>query len=177
MLKKTFKLTPFKNPRGAPSWRVSGWSAGLRIRRNFKTREEAAVEMATLEIRALQATAEVLRRFRPRQLSGGRALVDVDRRRCRLRGCQDPVPGARPPLAVPAQEHRARDEEPSAALPGRGLGRFHASGPGRGKRAPAPTGVPRAFTRRPARAGARGNLRSRAVVPDPRSRFRPDRSA
>ena len=47
----------FDNPNGVTSWRVSGWLHGERIRKNFKTREEAAAEKAALEIRALQALA------------------------------------------------------------------------------------------------------------------------
>jgi len=33
----------------------SGWLQGVRIRRNFQTREEAAAEKAALELKALQA--------------------------------------------------------------------------------------------------------------------------
>jgi integrase len=53
----TFTLTRFENRNGAASWRVSGWIAGVRIRKNFKKREDAAAEKAALEIRALQATS------------------------------------------------------------------------------------------------------------------------
>jgi integrase len=54
-----FVVRRFKNPSGACSWRTSGWLHGVRIRRNFKTREEAAAHKAALEIQALQATASL----------------------------------------------------------------------------------------------------------------------
>jgi integrase len=53
----SFALVPFENRNGTQSWRLSGWLNDVRIRKNFKTREEAAAEKASLEIRALQATA------------------------------------------------------------------------------------------------------------------------
>ncbi len=49
-----FVVSRFENANGVISWRVSGWLHGVRIRKNFKTREEAAAEKATLEIKALQ---------------------------------------------------------------------------------------------------------------------------
>jgi len=52
-----FSVSRFNNRNGVPSWRVAGWLHGLRIRKNFKTREEAAAEKAALELKALQATA------------------------------------------------------------------------------------------------------------------------
>ncbi len=55
--KKTFVITRFKNASGTVSWRLAGWIAGARIRKNFKSREEAAAEMAAREIGALQLTA------------------------------------------------------------------------------------------------------------------------
>jgi hypothetical protein len=54
---KSFVVTPFKNPSGAIVYRVTGWLDGLRFRKNFQTREDAAAEKAALEIKALQATA------------------------------------------------------------------------------------------------------------------------
>lgn len=56
-----FEVTPFENRNGSTSWRVTGWLSDLRIRRNFKTREEAAAEKASLEIKALQATSGLRR--------------------------------------------------------------------------------------------------------------------
>jgi integrase len=53
----TFAIGRFENRNGITSWRVDGRLNGVRIRRNFKTREEAAAEKAALEIRALQAAA------------------------------------------------------------------------------------------------------------------------
>lgn len=52
----TFVVARFENRNGVISWRVSGWLAGIRIRRNFKTREEAAAEKAALDLRAMQVT-------------------------------------------------------------------------------------------------------------------------
>jgi site-specific recombinase XerD len=52
-----FAVTRYQNRNGAISWRVTGWLHSIRIRRNFKTREEAAAERATLEIKALQAAS------------------------------------------------------------------------------------------------------------------------
>jgi hypothetical protein len=51
----TFALSRFQNRNGAPSWRVSGYVAGIRIRRNFKTREEAAVGKTALQLQAIQS--------------------------------------------------------------------------------------------------------------------------
>ena len=51
-----FAVSRFENRNGVTSWRVSGFLHRVRIRRNFKTREEAAAENAPLELRALQAT-------------------------------------------------------------------------------------------------------------------------
>ena len=53
----SFEIKRFKNLSGAISWRLSGWVAGVRTRRNFKTREEAAAEKQALEIQALQTAS------------------------------------------------------------------------------------------------------------------------
>ncbi|HWZ95134.1 MAG TPA: site-specific integrase [Opitutaceae bacterium] len=53
----TFAVGRFENRNGIPSWRVAGWLHGVRIRKNFKTKEEAAAEKGSLELKALQATA------------------------------------------------------------------------------------------------------------------------
>src|SRR5476651_404391 len=53
----SFVLSRFRNCKGNPTWRVSGWLHGVRIRKNFKAREEAAAEKSVLEIRAVQAAA------------------------------------------------------------------------------------------------------------------------
>ncbi len=50
-------VSRFENRSGATSWRVSGCLHGVRIRRNFKSREEAAVEKATLELKAEQSAS------------------------------------------------------------------------------------------------------------------------
>jgi hypothetical protein len=53
-VKTNFSVSRFGNRNGATSWRVSGLLGSVRIRRNFKTREEAAAEKAALEIKAHQ---------------------------------------------------------------------------------------------------------------------------
>jgi hypothetical protein len=53
----TFILARFTNRNGTPSWRLSGWMHGVRIRRNFKSREDAVVQKSVLEIRAAQEAA------------------------------------------------------------------------------------------------------------------------
>ena len=52
-----FAVSQFENRNGITSWRVAGWLHGVRIRKNFKTREEAAAEKAMLELNALQAAS------------------------------------------------------------------------------------------------------------------------
>lgn len=52
-----FIVRRFENRNGSFSWRIAGWLHGVRIRRNFKTREEAAAEKAVLEMQALQTTS------------------------------------------------------------------------------------------------------------------------
>ena len=54
MNRTEFAVSRFENRNGSPSWRVAGWLHGLRIRKNFKTQEEAAAEKAALEIKAAQ---------------------------------------------------------------------------------------------------------------------------
>jgi integrase len=53
----TFAVSRFENRNGVTSWRVDGQLHGVRIRRNFKTREAAAAEKDALELKALQAAA------------------------------------------------------------------------------------------------------------------------
>src|SRR5579885_2483858 len=55
----TFAVSRFKNRNGVISWRVAGLLHGVRIRKNFKTKEEAAAEKAALELRALQAASGI----------------------------------------------------------------------------------------------------------------------
>ena len=52
-----FTVTRYENRSGVTSWRVSGWLHGVRIRKNFKSREEAAAEKAALELKAVQTTS------------------------------------------------------------------------------------------------------------------------
>jgi len=49
-----FSVSRFKNRNGVCSFRVDGRLHGVRIRRNFKTQEEAAAEKAALELNAIQ---------------------------------------------------------------------------------------------------------------------------
>lgn len=53
----TFAVSRFLNRNGVTSWRVAGWLHGVRIRKNFKTKEEAAAEKAALELKVMQATS------------------------------------------------------------------------------------------------------------------------
>ena len=57
MNQSAFAVTRFENRNGVISWRVDGRLHGVRIRKNFKTREEAIAEKATQELKALQADA------------------------------------------------------------------------------------------------------------------------
>lgn len=52
-----FVVRSFENRNGVVSWRVSGWLQGVRIRRNFRSKEEAAGEKASLEIQAERDTS------------------------------------------------------------------------------------------------------------------------
>jgi hypothetical protein len=52
-----FVVSRYENRNGVTSWRVAGWLHGVRIRKNLKTREEAAVEKAELELKSLQAAS------------------------------------------------------------------------------------------------------------------------
>lgn len=52
-----FNISRFENRTGSVSWRVTGCFHGIRVRKNFPTREEAAAEKAVLEIKAIQAAS------------------------------------------------------------------------------------------------------------------------
>ena len=52
-------LSRSRNCNGTSSWRVSGWLAGVRIRKNFKTRKEAGVEKLVFQTRFAQLDAGV----------------------------------------------------------------------------------------------------------------------
>jgi integrase len=54
-----FSVRRFKNRNGVFSFRVDGRLNGVRIRRNFKTLEEAAAEKAALERKALQLASDL----------------------------------------------------------------------------------------------------------------------
>src|ERR1035437_3837382 len=53
----TFAVSRFENRNGVTSWRVDGHLHGVRVRRNFKTREDAAAEKAAFELKSLQAVS------------------------------------------------------------------------------------------------------------------------
>jgi hypothetical protein len=57
--KTAFTIKPFKNRNGVISFRVAGWLLGERIRKNFKTREDAAAGHAALELRLLQSQSNL----------------------------------------------------------------------------------------------------------------------
>ncbi|OAM87351.1 site-specific integrase [Termitidicoccus mucosus] len=57
--KSAFTIKPFKNRNGVISFRVAGWLLGERIRKNFKTREDAIAERAALELRLLQSQSNL----------------------------------------------------------------------------------------------------------------------
>ena len=59
MSDSSFDVSRFENRNGAISWRISGWLHGVRIRKNFKSREEAAVEKAALKAKAAQAISNI----------------------------------------------------------------------------------------------------------------------
>ena len=52
-----FAVSRFENRNGVTSWRVTGWLHGVRIRKNLKSREEAAAEKGALELKAMQVAA------------------------------------------------------------------------------------------------------------------------
>src|ERR1019366_10536966 len=55
----SFCVSRFKNRNGVFSFRVDGRIHGVRIRRNFKTQEEAAAEKATLELKGMQTASSL----------------------------------------------------------------------------------------------------------------------
>ena len=57
MKQNIFAVRRFENRNGVMSWRVAGFLHGVRIRKNFKSKEEAVTEKATLELKAMQATS------------------------------------------------------------------------------------------------------------------------
>jgi integrase len=59
MRDQSFSVSRFKNRNGVFSWRVDGYLNGVRIRRNFKTQEEAAAEKGQLELKALQLASNL----------------------------------------------------------------------------------------------------------------------
>ncbi len=54
--KNSFVVRRLENRNGVISWRVAGWLHGVRIRKNYKSKEEAAAEKATLELKAVRTT-------------------------------------------------------------------------------------------------------------------------
>ena len=73
----SFDVRRFENRNGVSSWRVSGYLHGVRIRRNFKLKEEAAGEKASLEIRAERDTSgmhSITTRLTPEQAREAEAV-------------------------------------------------------------------------------------------------------
>lgn len=88
MSETKFAVSRFQNRNGVTSWRVSGWLHGVRIRKNFLTKEEAAAEKATLEIKAVQVSAG----FRPAMtLLSDAQLRDAEASWHRLQGKPQPL--------------------------------------------------------------------------------------
>jgi hypothetical protein len=52
-------VSRFRNRNGVLSFRVEGRLNGVRVRRNFKTLEEAATEKAALELKGLQISSNL----------------------------------------------------------------------------------------------------------------------
>ena len=59
MKQSVFVVRRFKNRNVVFSWRVQGILNGVRIRRNFKTQEEAPAEKAALELSAVQLNSNL----------------------------------------------------------------------------------------------------------------------
>jgi len=57
MKESGFAIRHFDNRNGVISWRVDGLLQGVRVRRNFKTREEAIAEKSVLELKNVQLAA------------------------------------------------------------------------------------------------------------------------
>ena len=86
MNQTTFTIVRFANRNGTVSWRVCGYLHGTRVRKNFRSREEAGAEKAALELYALQnasglrASATFLTEDQLREAEGAfRNLVDLPR--------------------------------------------------------------------------------------------------
>ncbi len=78
-MNQRFNVTRFVNKNGAISWRVDGRLGGLRIRRKFKARDEAAAERAALELKADQIESgfhSVMTSLSPEQLRDAEAASD-----------------------------------------------------------------------------------------------------
>ena len=59
MKPQSFVIRRFKNRNGVHSFRVTGYLNGVRIRRNFKSQEEAATEKAHLELKGIQLASNL----------------------------------------------------------------------------------------------------------------------
>ncbi len=111
MNQPTISVNWFKNRNGSFSWRVDGRINGVRIRRNFKSPEEAAAEKAVVEIKAEKASSDLRTVITPlsetqvreaetlfRQVAGhGRSLafcVDYTLANYRDRSAQKPLADA-----------------------------------------------------------------------------------
>jgi integrase len=84
-----FVILEFTNPSGEIVFRVSGWSDGKRVRKNFATRADAEAERQVLEIQRLQTDAGVrvaATRLTAEQLQEAEAVF------CRLAGQPQSLP-------------------------------------------------------------------------------------
>ncbi len=57
--KAPFVIKQFKNPSGEVVFRVVGWLDGKRVRKNFRTRQEAKAEHQILEVQRAQAESGI----------------------------------------------------------------------------------------------------------------------
>ena len=79
-----FVISEFTNPSGEIVFRLTGWLDGKRIRKNFPSRAEAAVERQAMEIQQFQTQTGTCIRFAGRS---GTATVSRPRsRRIALNG-------------------------------------------------------------------------------------------
>jgi hypothetical protein len=107
-----FDVAEFKNQSGAKSWRVEGRIDGLRIRRNFPTREDANAERTLLEIRALQAEAGI--RTVATDLADGQ-VRDAEAAFPGATGCAQGFGRALPTERIDSEAHDPPRSDPTAS--------------------------------------------------------------
>ncbi len=84
-----FVISEFTNPSGEVVFRVSGWIAGRRIRKNFRTRSEADAERQVLDVRRLHAAGSPVRTAITRLTA--EQLRDAELAFGQLQGCKNPL--------------------------------------------------------------------------------------